>query len=180
MACALTTGRILDCKNQVGGIKEVFFADWRILQDSLTYDGGGQVTDFDAATLYRYELKSSANVFTQDISASSDTQSVFFTQTLTIQLADLLPTYRVELGNMVRNRRLIIFVRDMNDKIHMMGLDQGAEVTAGSITAGGAKGDFVGHTLTFTAECIAQAAFVEPFTDVPFDNIVNATVSPAY
>ena len=180
MACALTTGRLLDCKNQVGGIKEVFFADWRILQDSLTYDGTDQVTDFAAATLYRYELKSNANVFTQEVTASSDTQSVFFTQTLTIQLSDLAPSYRTELGKMVRNRRLIIFVRDMNDRIHMMGLDQGAEVSAGSITAGGAKGDFVGHTLTFMAECVEQAAFVEAYTTNPFDNIANATVSPAY
>lgn len=178
--CNLTNGRLLDCKNQVGGIKEVFFAPWRTLQNSLTYDVSGQVSDFDAATLYRYELKAPANVFTQDIAASGDNQNVFFTQTLTIQLADLAPTYRQELLLMVRNRRLIIFVRDMQNRIHMMGLDQGAEVSAGSVTMGGAKGDFVGTTLTFMAECAEQAPFVEPYTTNPFDNIANATVSPAY
>ena len=180
MACNLSSGRILDCKEDIGGIQEVLFADWRVLNGSITLDGDEQITDFDAATLYRYELKGGGNSFNQEINSNGDAGTVFVTQTLVIQLNNLTAAYRKEMKKMIRNRRLVIFVRDNNDNIAAMGLDAGAEVSAGSFANGANRGDMAGTTLTFTAECRNQANFVEPFTTVPFDNIANATVSPAY
>lgn len=180
MSCLLSTGRLLDCKTQIGGIKEVLFGDWGVIGNSYVLDANEQLTDFDAATLYRYELKSNTNTFSQEITANGDNSSVFYTQTVTIALPDLTPAYRLELQKMIRNRRLVIFVRDMHDKIHTVGLDRGAEVTGGSVGVGGAAGDFRGATLTFTAETRLIAPLVEPYTTTPFDNIANATISPAY
>jgi hypothetical protein len=180
MACNLSAGRLLDCKTDIGGIQEVLFADWNILNGSITLDANEQITDFDAATLYRFELKGGSNSFNQEITANGDAGTVFVTQTLVIQWNNLTATYRKEMANLIRNRRLVIFVRDNNDNIAAVGLDAGAEVTAGTFANGANRGDFSGTMLTFTAECRKQANFVEPFTDVPFDNIPNATISPAY
>ena len=44
-----------------------------------------------------------------------------------------------------------IFVVDQNDNVFLMGKDNGADVTAGTVSTGNALGDFNGYNLTFTA-----------------------------
>lgn len=180
MACALTTGGTLDCKNQVGGGKEIFFAPWDILNNSITYGASGEVTDFDAATLYRYEGKGAQLSFNQEVTANGDNNGVFYTQTVEFTLPDMTYARRSELMRMIQNRRLVIFIRDNHNTIYMVGIDQGAEVTAGTVGVGGAYADLRGAKLTFTAECRELAPMVEQYTTNPFDNIATATVSPAY
>lgn len=180
MACLLTSGRTLDCKTQNGGIREVFFTNnWEVVKNSATFDGSGQLTDFDASTLYRYELKGTLNTCVENITTSEDGPLVY-EQEVTIALSNIAPTYRKELMLMAINRRLLVFVRDNNDLIRMFGFEDGMEVSGGSIENGSAKGDFVGEKLTFKAMSKTPAIFVEPYTALPFDNIANATISPAY
>ena len=55
MACELTTGRTLDCKDAIGGIRTVFFMQVEDYVPTYTSDVLSAVT---AATAYRYELPS--------------------------------------------------------------------------------------------------------------------------
>ena len=66
-----------------------------------------------------------------------------------------------------------VIVETRNHQFFMMGLDQGADVTAGSISSGTAMGDFNGYNLTFTAmertpanfmNCASQTALEDLFT----------------
>ena len=60
MACALTKGRIEPCKDSVGGLKEVYFADFGDLNSTGTNLGSNDdIDNFDtsAETVYKYELK---------------------------------------------------------------------------------------------------------------------------
>ena len=53
----------------------------------------------------------------------------------------------------------------MTDQFFIMGLDQGADVSAGEISSGAALGDFNGYSLTFTAQEELPANFINVTTE---------------
>ena len=53
----------------------------------------------------------------------------------------------------------------MTDQFFLMGLDQGADVSAGEISSGAALGDFNGYSLTFTAMEELPANFIDVTTE---------------
>ncbi len=57
MACDLSLGRKVPCKDVVGGIKAVYFIDYGDI--SITYDSTDTdvIDDLGAVTAYKYELK---------------------------------------------------------------------------------------------------------------------------
>ena len=156
MSCDITNGRIGQCKDSVSGLKAIYFANFDDLDsDNVTYDGtNGDVIDTwqPAAplSLYKYELKSTQNSFQTAIESSRDNGTTFFTQTLVAALKrqDFATHKNVKLLAYGRPR---IIVRTMTDQFFLMGLDHGADVSAGEISSGAALGDFNGYSLTFTA-----------------------------
>ena len=156
MSCDITNGRIEQCKDSVSGLKAIYFANFDDLDsDNVTYDAtNGDVIDTwqPAAplSLYKYELKSTQNSFQTAIESSRDNGTTFFTQTLVAALKrqDFATHKNVKLLAYGRPR---IIVRTMTDQFFLMGLDQGADVSAGEISSGAALGDFNGYSLTFTA-----------------------------
>jgi hypothetical protein len=58
-----------------------------------------------------------------------------------------------------------IVVRSMTDQFFLMGLDQGADVTGGTVSSGAAMGDFNGYSLTFTAMEVSPANFLNCSTE---------------
>jgi hypothetical protein len=170
MSCDITSGRIEQCKDSVSGLKAIYFANFDDLDsDNVTYNA----TDTDvidswqpasAITLYKYELKSTANSFTTAINSSRDNGTTFFEQTLVANLKrqDFATHKNVKLLAYGRPR---IIVRTMTDQFFLMGLDQGADVSAGEISTGAALGDFNGYSLTFTAQEEMPANFINVATE---------------
>jgi hypothetical protein len=167
MSCDITNGRIEQCKDSVSGLKAIYFINYDELNSDsgLTYDN----TDTDLITsweppaavinLYKYELKG-ANSFETTINSSRDNGTTFFQQTLTIQLKrqDVATHKNVKLLAYGRPR---IVVRTMTDQFFLMGLTQGADVTAGTVSSGTALGDFNGYNLTFEAMEVSPANFID-------------------
>ena len=172
MACDISNGRIEACKSSTSGIKACYIINYdKLNSDSVTYlttpVGEEDVIDtwvpIDTATalnLYKFELKSNSNSFTQAINSSRDNGTTFMTQTLVINLKkqDAVTTKNVKLLAYGRPR---IVVRSMTDQFFLVGLDQGADVSAGEISTGAALGDFNGYSLTFTAEEEIPANFID-------------------
>ena len=170
MSCDITNGRVEQCKDSVSGLKAIYFANFDDLDsDDIVYD----VTNTDAIdtwvpaaqiSLYKYELKSSSNSFTTAIESSRDNGTTFFTQTLVANLKrqDQATHKTVKLLAYGRPR---IIVRTMTDQFFLMGLDQGADVSAGEISSGAALGDFNGYSLTFTAMEELPANFIDVTTE---------------
>ena len=172
MACDISNGRIEQCKDSVSGLKAIYIINYdKLNSDAAVYltspVGSEDVLDtwvpIDTATamnLYKYELKSTANSFTTAINSSRDNGTTFFTQTLVAALKrqDAATTKNVKLLAYGRPR---IVVRTMTDQFFLMGLDQGADVSAGEISTGAALGDFNGYSLTFTAQEELPANFID-------------------
>jgi|TARA_R100000482_G_scaffold93996_1_gene39248 hypothetical protein len=170
MSCDITNGRIEQCKDSVSGLKSIYFINFDdIDSDNVTYNA----TDTDvidsweptsALSIYKYELKSTANSFTTSINSSRDNGTTFFEQTLVANLKrqDFATHKNVKLLAYGRPR---IIVRTMTDQFFLMGLDQGADVSAGEISTGAALGDFNGYSLTFTAQEELPANFINVATE---------------
>ena len=162
MGCDITAGRIEQCKDSVSGLKAMYLINYDDLNSDSTYvtygagDNIDEIIDWapidDAAQLniYKFELKSTTNSFTTAINSSRDNGTTFFEQTLVAALKrqDVVTHKNVKLLAYGRPR---IVVRTMTDQFFLMGLDQGADVSAGEISSGAALGDFNGYSLTFMA-----------------------------
>ena len=162
MSCALTKGRAEVCKDAIGGLKNIYFANFVIDTAAITYDSTD--TDvIDAVTgvsdLYKYELKG-VNSFTQTINSSRDTGTTFFDQVLSVEFKkqDVGTSKEIKLLSYGRPH---IIIQDNNDNFFIAGLLRGCDVTAGEISTGAALGEMSGYKLTFTGQEKTYANFLD-------------------
>ena len=176
MACELTTGRLLDCKDSVGGIRSILLMPLSDYNPTYT---GTVLTTIAAATGYRYDLPKATGLFSEGITVSSENGTVFYEDTLTIKLHRLDNAMRDELINIAQTR-MVCFVLDNNNNQWAMGEVLGAELTAGTAATGQALGDSYGYDLTIMSQEREPMRNCGAYTSNPWDNITGLTVSPAY
>ena len=153
----MATGRKLPCKDVVGGIKNIWFADYGTL-GTLTITNGTLTAITGAGTnFYKYEVKGGNNL-EQTITSSDENGTTFYAQTLTAVLTKIDVLTQVELQKAV-SQRPHIFVEDNNGNYFAVGLTRGCNVN-GTVSTGTALGDMNGTTLTVTAEEPILAPFV--------------------
>lgn len=157
MACLLSTGRTLACKNISAGIRAVYLADYGTL-GTATIAGTGYVTAFSGMySLYKYDVKSASGL-EQTINSDDNNGTTFYEQVLTLVLTKLDPLTQVELNKVIAGRPHV-FVEDNNGNFLSVGMQRGT-TTTGSISTGVALGDLNGYTLTITAQEPLMAQFV--------------------
>lgn len=155
--CLMATGRKLPCKDAVGGIKTVWFADYGTL-GTLTITAGTLTAITGAGTnFYKYDVKGGNNL-EQTITSSDENGTTFYAMTLTLVLTKLDAATQVEIQKIV-SQRPHVFVEDNNGDYFAVGLTRGCNVN-GTVTTGTALGDMHGYTLTITAEEPILAPFV--------------------
>ena len=177
MACDLSLGRKEPCKDVVGGIKAVYFADFGDFS-TITYTVGTDVIDTlgTALTVLQYDVKGNSS-FEQNITSSRENGTTFFEQTLNLTLHKLTKEDNKELKLMAYGRPHIL-VEDYNSNVFVMGLENGADVSGGTIVTGAAMGDLSGYTLTFSGMEKVPANFLENSGDEsPAAQITAAGVS---
>jgi hypothetical protein len=157
MPCLMSTGRKLACKDAVGGIQKVFFADYGTLGTATIT--AGLVTAFSGTTytLFQYDVKSASGL-EQTITSSNDNGTTFFEQTLTLVLTKLDAATQVELAKVIATRPHV-FVQDNNGNYLAVGMTRGCDVN-GTISTGVALGDLNGYSLTITGQEPLMAQFV--------------------
>ena len=176
MACDLTAGFALDCKEGVGGIKSIFLGQLADFQNGVTINPTSEEIDgLSTASIYQYILPKHTGSFTEEVSSSVENGTIFYTQTVTATFFKLTAARRKQLELVAKNR-LVVFVQDNNNNIWMVGKVDGAEVTAASTATGTAKGDLNGYTITFTADEAHKAYRLESYANDPFDNFGSITV----
>ena len=176
MACDLTSGRLLDCKDSVGGIRSILLMPLDDYAPTYTATVLSAVT---AATGYRYDLPKATGSYSEAITVSTENGTVFYEDTLTIKLHRLDNAMRDELKLIAQNR-LVCFILDNNNNQWAMGEVLGAELTAGTANTGTALGDAYAYDLTFMSQERDPMRNAGAYTTTPWDNITGLTVSPAY
>ena len=205
MACLLTAGRTVDCKDSISGIKTIFiaksYANNAISNANFAANGTDELqidtmgfanwssADSNIMTLYRYELRPNLSSMTVNVNSDPATGTTFFSQTLSVTFQKLDVAMNNEL-KLIAYGRPQIFVFDNMDNLWMLGAEHGCDVTGGTIVSGAAKGDLSGYTLEFTAEekqplyMIKKTGLDSSVADYPFDSLGDAdadiVISPAY
>lgn len=157
MGCAVSNGRKIPCKSAVGGIKSIFFGPYTTTTAALT-DIAGTITLDDSVSWYKYEVKGNSSLETA-INSSRENGTTFYEATLnaTFTFLDVATQEQIKLLSAGRPQ---IVVEDYNGNGFLIGKDNGAEVTGGTIVTGAAMGDLSGFTLTLTAQETAPPFFV--------------------
>ena len=157
MACLLTSGRALPCKSSVGGLKAVYFADYGTL--GTTTIASGEITAISGTPdFFRFDIKGNSSLETT-INSSRENGTTFYTQTLNLTLPVLDKATQEEI-KLLATARPHVAIEDYNGNFFLVGLENGAEVTGGSITSGAAMADLSGFTLTMEGQETAPAYFV--------------------
>ena len=173
MACALTSGRTEPCKDSIGGIVRAYLLDY--VADSFTVSGN-QATAKNAAVteVFQYELRANNNTFTEALVTDKNTGSTVNTQTAELRLKKQTYQSAAEIKLLASARPVIVIVR--NDGAHqVMGISEGCDLTGSNIQSGGARGDFNGYDLTFTAEEVELAPYLDASTITALEGVVSAT-----
>jgi hypothetical protein len=181
MSCDISAGRLVPCKDSVGGIKNLFFVDYgKIEAFTLTNDEITSLTgNFDA---FKYEL-TGANSLETSITSSPENGTTFFESTLTVNLQKLTKEDNVQVKLLAYGRPLIV-VQTNNNQFILVGLENGCSVSGGSLVTGAAFADMAGYSLTFSSSEILPPNFIAGATEAdPFSgtgataNIIEGTNS---
>ena len=171
--CDVAKGRKLPCKDQKGGIKALYFANY----DAYGFTIANSIVTAlgTLAEVFKWEVKGSANTFTQTSNVSRDNGTSFVSQVVSATLPSLDAETQQELTLMMWGRPLV-FVEDYNGNITLAGVENGMEMTAGSIVTGGASGDLSGFTIELTGEEKVGAPFLNSGMKTALLALVSAQV----
>lgn len=161
MSCNLSAGRNEVCKDSIGGLAGVYFLNYTT--GSFTKNGSGEVTAFPSgSTVYYYQLKGTS-AYTETVNTSRENGTTFFNQELVLNLKKLTNEMTTQLKLMAYGRPQIV-VHTMNGDALLVGEQEGADVTAGTIQTGAGMGDLYGYSITFTGQEKLPAAFLSGST----------------
>ena len=188
MACDITRGRLIDCKDTIGGLKAIYIcknynnnisAVATINTTEMTTAGfatwSGQ--SGSATTVFKYDLVPNLSSMTVNINSDNANGTAFFEQTLSVVLQKIDHDTTNELRLMAYSRAQI-FVQDQNDNVFLLGMNNGCHVTGGTVITGTAMGDQNGYTIEWGAQeknaLIQLPASAGPATaKYPFDGLAD-------
>jgi hypothetical protein len=153
MACNLTKGYTLPCKNAVGGFKAVYLANFGEYGFTTASADTGHVLSSlgSLATVYKFDLKNAGNSFAEEIQSSRDNGTTAFNQTFTFVLSGINEDLDFQLKMMAFGRP-IVFIETNMGKVLAMGITQGAELSGTMNSIAGTLEGAVNSNLTLTAQ----------------------------
>jgi len=150
MACAITSGWTLDCRDSMGGVKEIYII---ALADVTSYvTASGVVTGLVKATgkqFYKFEQLTQTASWTEDVTGSDENGSIFYAQTVNMQFNKSQAAVRNQVKLLAANRCIAV-VKDRNGVAVMLGATIGLSTNGGQSASGKAYGDLNGTTLVLT------------------------------
>jgi len=152
MACVLTQGFSLDCKEAIGGIKSVRFAtlaQW----DTLTpaYSTGAVTFGTASTVFYKYELDKEESSFNDDPTPGSNKGTLYYVPAIMFILSKLDVAKRNEMQLLAKNRVVaIVETREATPQYWAIGVTNGLDLSAATAGSGVAAADLNGYTMTFT------------------------------
>jgi hypothetical protein len=186
-ACDVTAGRLLGCKDVIGGINKIFLQAYdEDLINGLSFGSSALVNEIDdvpAITVFQYDLRQGTGSYTSNFTSDDATGTTYYEQVLEVTLQKIEAEDLNQL-DLILKGRCQVYVLDNNDNLFLLGTKYGCTVTAGAMSTGVQKGDLSGFTLTFTGQ--EQENFIfKPTAGVgtakyPFDGVTtdaNVTIT---
>ena len=155
MACEITSGFQLACRDNSGGIKNIY-----ILSGSIT--GIDEVSDglisaiSGSGVFYKFELTKNTGDLTETPTPSLENGTVYYDQLINVAFHKLQSSIRNQVKTLAQNPNLKIVVETNNGvedpytgRFFYIGRYRGATLSGGAATSGTAFGDANQYSLTF-------------------------------
>lgn len=173
MACDISKGRLLPCKN-VGGLKAIFFINYYSeFYSDLEIDATTEeITGFSDAdySLYQYDLRG-ANNMTEAGETNGDNNSAFWTGAGALQLASQNAVTRKEMKLMAYGRPIVI-TEGWDGVFKLYGAQNGCNVSVNT-DSGTNLGDFNGYSVSISCT-EKEPAFIVDSSII--DDSLNSTI----
>ncbi len=152
MACGLTKGRAIDCRDGFGGIEQVLISEFNNVS-TFTATAGvvTALTQVVATNFFIYELEKANGSLVETHTGSIDNNTNVYDSVLEFTTKKISALENEEL-NLLDKNRLFIIVKDMNGKYWTMGAYYGADKLGGTSVTGAAAADMNGYTYSFSAQ----------------------------
>ena len=155
MACDITSGFSLGCRDNVGGISNIY-----ILSGSITTIDTASAGLINGITgsgvFYKFEQEKNVGDFTETPTPSLENGTVFYDQAVNVSFHKLQASIRNQVKTLAQNTNLKVVVETNNGlesaysgRYFLIGRFRGAAVSAGTGQTGTAFGDANQYSLTF-------------------------------
>ena len=155
--CDITSGFTLGCRDNVGGITNLYILSGSITTVTDVSDGLiGGITG--SGEFFKYELFRQTSDFTEAITATPENGTVYYEQTANAVFFKLQSSTRNQIKVLAQNPNLKVIVQTNNGTVDgigqywLLGQDRGMQLLSGTGASGTAFGDLNGYNLTFTGQ----------------------------
>ena len=156
--CDITSGFTLGCRDNTGGIKNIYILSGSV--DSVTGSGAdGLITSISGSgTFYKFELTRQTGDYVETINGSTENGTVFFDQTVNASFHKMQSATRNQIRLLSKNVTLKMIVETNNGsvdgigKFFYLGEQNGLSLNAGQGQSGTAFGDGNLYQLTFNGQ----------------------------
>jgi hypothetical protein len=158
MPCEISAGYAIDCRDSIGGIDAIYLIENSALYDAsgvsrVTY-ASGTVTALTKDTgkkFYKFEVPRATAMASNNITASQENGTLFFTHMVSFPLNSRSATVRNIITTLAKNR--VTFVtKDMDGTFRMYGQGFGLFLDTAEGGSGTALGDRNGYQLSFSSQ----------------------------
>ena len=157
MSCDITSGFTLGCRDNTGGIKNLYILSGSIT--SVTDASEGLISGITGSgEFFKFELFRQTSDFSEAISATPENGTVFYEQYVNAVFFKLQSSTRNQVRVLAKNPDLKIIVETNNGsedgvgKYWLLGEENGVQLLSGTGATGTAFGDLNGYSLTFTGQ----------------------------
>jgi hypothetical protein len=155
--CDITSGFTLGCRDNSGGIKNLYILSGSI--SSVADESEGLINSISGSgEFFQFELFRQTSDFAEAISSTPENGTVFYEQTVNATFFKLQSATRNQVRVLAKNPDLKIIVETNNGSVDgvgrywLLGEENGVQLLSGTGQTGTAFGDLNGYTLTFTGQ----------------------------
>jgi hypothetical protein len=169
MACDITSGRIKQCKDTVGGVSKLYLYNY--IADPFTVTAGAATAmNVGITVAYEYDLEGNGHILDEQLVPSRDAGTRLNTQTVTAILQKIDAATSAEM-NLVAAGTPQAVIKDRNGNYFAVGITDGIDFTV-AVNTGSAKADLNGYTLTGISEENLLAPLLDSATVIAFLAVV--------
>lgn len=155
--CDITSGFTLGCRDNSGGIKNLYILSGSI--SAVADESEGLINSISGSgEFFQFELFRQTSDFAEAISSTPENGTVFYEQTVNATFFKLQSATRNQVRVLAKNPDLKIIVETNNGSVDgvgrywLLGEENGVQLLSGTGQTGTAFGDLNGYTLTFTGQ----------------------------
>lgn len=157
MACDITSGFSLGCRDNTGGVRNIYILSGSVT--SVTDASEGLISEISGSgVFYKFELFRQTSDFTETITATPENGTIVYDQALNAVFFKLQSSTRNQVKVLAQNPDIKMVVETNNGsddgvgKFFLLGQENGVQLLSGTGATGVSFADRNGYTLTFSGQ----------------------------